>query len=59
MKVAVVRDPEAPLGHAARCWLNCPCGAKPETRLDGYDIHCLCGATYTSNGLIRKARGEE
>ena len=54
-KVAVVRGGDAPIGEPGPLYLNCPCGAKPTTRLDlnAPDVTCACGVTYSSSGWKR------
>ena len=51
-KVAVIRAPGYPMGQPAPGYLNCPCGAQPATLIDGPDVPCTCGVTYTANGWI-------
>jgi hypothetical protein len=55
-KVAVIRDPLVPPGGPAPMWLNCPCGANPETRYQGGpDVTCACGTVYTSGGYVKSS----
>src|SRR5439155_18000827 len=44
-KVAVIRAGDSPIGEFGPLYLNCPCGAKPATRLDldAPDVVCACG----------------
>lgn len=52
-KVAMIRTGDAPIGFPGSLCLNCRCGAKPPTELDGPDVTCACGNVYTFNGWIR------
>ena len=53
MKVAIIRQPGYEVGQRAPLYLNCPCGAKPETSIDTKaDVKCKCGTHYTYDGWI-------
>lgn len=56
LKVAWIRDRNAPLGQPAKGRLNCRCGNAPESDFcsDNGDVHCACGMVYTWNGYIKK-----
>ena len=54
-KLAVIRDPDAPIGRPARCWIRCPCGGERlEVSTLGAKgtVTCTCGATYTRSGWL-------
>lgn len=54
-KVAVIRDPAAPVGIAATMFLNCPCGGRPAVDYpDGEPVRCKCGVLYRADGWIVK-----
>ena len=52
VKAGWIRLPGYPVGLPAPGYLNCPCGAQPATLIDGPDVPCTCGVTYTANGWI-------
>ncbi len=54
LKVAWIRDPNAPAGQPATGRLNCRCGQAPITRLDPAqgNVRCACGQLYTYNGFL-------
>ena len=52
-KVAMIRQPGYEQGKPAPLYLNCKCGAKPETSIDTKEnVKCICGKEYTYNGWI-------
>lgn len=52
-KVAMVRVGDLPVGEPGPLVLSCPCGARPPTTVDGPDVRCSCGVTYSYNGWTR------
>jgi hypothetical protein len=54
-KVAMIRTGDAPIGYPGSLCLNCPCGQRPATELDGPDVTCACGVIYSFNGWRRAA----
>jgi len=54
-KVAMIRTGSAPIGYPGSLCLSCPCGHRPATELDGPDVTCACGVTYSFNGWRRQA----
>lgn len=53
-KVAMVRRLISTDTAVPPLYLNCPCGANPETTLDGPDVRCSCGKVYAYNGWVRE-----
>ena len=51
-KVAMIRRPGIPANGAAPLYLNCPCGAEPDTTMNGLDVTCTCGRVYNWNGYV-------
>ena len=61
VKVAVIREPGAPMGVSAPLYLNCPCGARPRVPFTVYRntiVTCGdaaapgCGRRYTLDGWM-------
>lgn len=47
-KVAIIRDKHGSI------YLNCKCGAKPETNIETKkDVTCECGKTFSYNGWVK------
>lgn len=57
LKVAMIRKPGPPIGQLGEVYLNCPCGAKPDTQLNVPDVWCQCGAKYSWDGHIKEYEG--
>jgi len=55
LKVAWVRDPNAPMGKPANGKLQCNCGNAPETKYspDQGNVTCVCGMVYTWDGWVK------
>ena len=58
VKVAACRDESSSVSPftamgSVPLYLNCPCGAKPATEMDGPDVLCQCGRTYDCRGWVK------
>ncbi len=49
-KLALKRDPDAPVGQPAAMHLDCPCGQ--HVLVTGETNHCACGAVYDRRGWV-------
>lgn len=54
LKVAWIREPDAPQGFPGKGKLKCPCGNAPLTDYQpSPDVICSCGRRYTWDGFIK------
>lgn len=52
-KLAVKRDPVAPVGQPAEMHVDCPCGY--QVPITSNDNHCDCGAVYDRSGWVKRS----
>ena len=52
-KLALKRDPDAPIGQPADMHIDCPCGK--EVMILSDDNHCDCGAVYDRAGWVKRS----
>jgi len=52
-KLALKRDPDAPIGQPADMHIDCLCGK--EVMILSDDNHCDCGAVYDRAGWVKRS----
>lgn len=52
-KLALKRDPDAPIGQPADMHVDCPCGQEVMVLSD--NNQCDCGAVYDRNGWVKRS----